>query len=217
MKSFESADGVAFYEISRSETTWAANQPTTVKYYEDADSDPLTPVSWILKGDYTFTGGLCTKLIVYQVVMNVVQPTIAAQWDYSFNTSNQLITDVQSGGFGDARVDYTYLANGLLDVIDRQEDQGAGLFTYRYVKFYYTDVTGIKENTLDFTVFPNPTADKVVFSTTCDKLSVYNMKGELVLTQNNTNTIDLSAFVAGNYVIKASNGSATGSQTIVKK
>ncbi|TNF47555.1 MAG: T9SS type A sorting domain-containing protein [Bacteroidetes bacterium] len=215
-KSYESADGMTFYLMYKSETTWTGNQPTTVNYFEDDDSDPMTPIVWFLTGDYTFTGSNCTLFEVFLVVNDVPTTTLAAQWDYSFNGSNQLISDVQSGGFGDVRIDYTYQADGLLETIDQQEDQGTGLATYRFVRFYYTDVTGIEEETLEFSVYPNPTTDKVNISQVCDRVEVFTMNGELVLAQSNTNNVDLSSFIAGNYLIKVSNGNGTGSKMIVK-
>jgi hypothetical protein len=126
------------------------------------------------------------------------------------------ISDVQSGGFGDARADYTYQANGLLETIDRQEDQGSGLFTYRFEKFHYTNVAGLTEENIDFQVYPNPTVDKVVLSQTYDQVQVYTMNGQLVLSQKNTNLVDLSSFEAGNYLIKVSSSKGTGTQTVVK-
>ena len=215
-KSYESADGLAFYLMNKSETTWSGNQPTTVNYFEDDDSDPMTPVVWFLKGDYTFTGSNCTLFEVFLVVNNVPTTTLANQWNFTFNGSNQLISDVQSGGFGNMRVDYTYQTDGLLETIDRQEDQGSGLLTYRFERFYYTDVTGIEEETIEFSVYPNPTQDEVVISQVCDRVEVFNMNGELVLVQSNTNNVDLSSFIAGNYLIKVSNGNGIGSKMIVK-
>lgn len=215
-KSYESADGINFSIFNKSETTWSGNQPTTVSYFEDEDSDPLTPIVWLFKGDYTFTAGNCTLFEVFLVVNDIPTTTLAAQWNYTFNGSNQLISDVQSGGFGNTRVDYTYQTDGLLETIDRQEDQGSGLLTYRFDRFYYTDVTGVQEESIEFSVYPNPTVDKLVISQICDRVEVFNMNGELVLAQSNTNNVDLSSFIAGNYLIKVSNGNGTGSKMIVK-
>lgn len=215
-KYYESADGLTFDLISKSETFWAAGKPDYAKYYEDEDSDPLTPVTWLINAEYTFSGNNCTKIEAFAVIAGMPTTTILAQWDYSFNGSNQLTSDVQSGGFGDARADYTYQANGLLETIDSQQDQGSGMYTYRFEKFHYTNVAGLTEENIDFQVYPNPTVDKVVLSQTYDQVQVYTMNGQLVLSQKNTNLVDLSSFEAGNYLITVSSSKGTGTQTVVK-
>ena len=63
----------------------------------------------------------------------------------------------------------------------------------------------------EFTIYPNPAKDflnvKSLNSTTIDKITIYNIKGQKVLIEtNNTDKIDLSVFERGLYIIEIVGG-----------
>jgi len=80
---------------------------------------------------------------------------------------------------------------------------------------------GVEENTLsDFTVYPNPTTGilNIETETTITQIEIYNQLGQLVLSNSNINTIDVSELSQGLYFckIKDENGN-TSTQKIIKK
>lgn len=86
--------------------------------------------------------------------------------------------------------------------------------------FAYLPTTTIKNNTeLSFSVFPNPTTDKVTINYTETKnarLQIYDILGKCVLTRdlrNGQNDIDVSKLSKGGYMIKVK----TNDGIIVKK
>lgn len=216
-KHYESTDGVVFNIFNQADIYWTAGHPDYINYFEDDDSDPNTPIVWFLQGNYTFPGAWCTKFEAHLIVMGTPDPSVIAQWDYSYNGSGQLTSDLQTGAFGSQRLDYTYQADGLLETIDRQEDQGSGLFTVDFTQFYYTDVAGIEEQEIAFSVFPNPTTDVVTLTEKFDMIRVLDMNGQLMILQRNTDSIDLSQLANGTYVLQVSKGSGFGSETVVKR
>nr|WP_322624172.1 Ig-like domain-containing protein [uncultured Flavobacterium sp.] len=73
---------------------------------------------------------------------------------------------------------------------------------------------------VQYAIFPNPAIDVVNISSTqvVKKISIYNELGQLVLTSNNTENINVSGMSTGVYIIKAhfENG-ATATQKLMKK
>lgn len=65
--------------------------------------------------------------------------------------------------------------------------------------------SGINNEALIFTFYPNPTNGLINFSTSLEGITVYNNLGQIILSENNTNQIDLSFAEAGLYLISCQN------------
>lgn len=69
----------------------------------------------------------------------------------------------------------------------------------------------------NYTIFPNPSAGKFTINTpnTLSKIEVYNVIGEKILEQENSNEIDLSSSPKGMYLVKIYEGLNTVTKRIV--
>ncbi len=86
---------------------------------------------------------------------------------------------------------------------------------------WYDRLLSVNENTLvDFSVYPNPTTGILTIQskTNIVQIEIYNQLGQLVLSNNEENTIDISNVGQGLYFIKIldENGNI-GTQKVVKK
>ena len=82
-------------------------------------------------------------------------------------------------------------------------------------------ILGVNENALsDFSVYPNPTTGvlTVQSKTAIVQIEIHNLLGQLVLSNSNKNTIDISSVSQGLYFIKIldENGNF-GTKKVVKK
>jgi hypothetical protein len=82
-------------------------------------------------------------------------------------------------------------------------------------------VLGVNENTLvDFSVYPSPTTGILTIqsNTTITQIELYNQLGQLVLSNSNKNTIDISSVSLGIYFIKIMDENGNfGTKKVVKK
>ncbi|RLD41177.1 MAG: hypothetical protein DRI86_13870 [Bacteroidetes bacterium] len=82
------------------------------------------------------------------------------------------------------------------------------------------DVVGINTaNNTNYRIYPNPTTGTFVIEGAANsKVSVYNMIGDVIYTNDNAEevtTIDLSSFSAGNYIVKIVNNNEVSYQKII--
>ncbi len=215
-RAYRSDDGIVFNLKEEAVTYWTAGHPDYADYSEDGDNDPMNPIEWVMRANYTFPGAWCTKVEVHPVILGTPQATVLQQWDYAYNGSGQLISDIRTGAFENGSIDYTYQADGLLESMDYQDNPGSGLYTVEFTEFYYTDVAGIEGHEIALSVFPNPTTDIVTLTEHFDVIRVLDMNGQLMILQRNTDSIDLSQLANGTYVLQVSKGSEFGSETVVK-
>jgi len=92
---------------------------------------------------------------------------------------------------------------------------------YGKVVWYEQGILGLNENTLEgFSVYPSPTTGvlNIQSKTPITEIEIYNQLGQLVLSNSNKNTIDISSVSQGVYFIKIidENGNI-GTQKVVKK
>ncbi len=82
-------------------------------------------------------------------------------------------------------------------------------------------ILGVNENALsDFSVYPNPTTGvlTVQSKTAIVQIEIHNLLGQLVLSNTNQNTIDISGVSQGIYFIKVKDQNGNfGTQKLVKK
>jgi subtilisin-like proprotein convertase family protein len=84
-------------------------------------------------------------------------------------------------------------------------------------------VLGLEDTAVDgFTYFPNPALDVLNVGATnnIDSVSIYNLLGQLVLSQKIDATrsqLNISEFATGSYVMKVTSNGVTGSYTVIKR
>lgn len=74
-------------------------------------------------------------------------------------------------------------------------------------------------NKVSFKYYPNPVKDILTLSSSekVNSISIYNVAGQLLKTNNNSNTIDMSALSAGIYLIKTNIGAESKIFKVIKK
>ncbi len=107
--------------------------------------------------------------------------------------------------------------DGDMDVLAIDSQPGEGELVW------YENLTplGVNENALlDISVFPSPTTGFLYIQSTIPitQIDVYNQLGQLVVSNNNKNTIDISSVSQGIYFIKVKDENGNiGSQKVLKK
>lgn len=66
-------------------------------------------------------------------------------------------------------------------------------------------------------LYPNPVIDKLSLSITADKISVFNIYGNLILSSEKVNVIDLSSLTPGSYIVQISKNNQITKNMIIKK
>lgn len=128
--------------------------------------------------------------------------------------------------------------NTYSNIVRVKEDYGGGVIDYQWYalnplislmaynfstnKLYYTGatVTGVTEQNkshLSVNVYPNPSEGKFFIKTENKTMlmEIYNSVGEKILSENNSNEINLSQFPKGIYFVKLFDGSLIHSEKIV--
>lgn len=120
----------------------------------------------------------------------------------------------------------TELLGSNLMIKDTPDLLGAGLTTWTdlqplttsslaslYFKIYGDVTTTVDPiNTSKLNIYPNPTTGLVKISKE-GSVEVYNMLGQIVLTENNSRTLDLTSFENGTYIVKV----ISENETLTKK
>lgn len=79
------------------------------------------------------------------------------------------------------------------------------------------DPASIQENTLDFSIFPNPAQNNVTVSVeNFEKLTLFNSVGNKVM-ESEKKSIDVSQLTSGVYFIEVSSGNLTGRERLIKQ
>ena len=112
-------------------------------------------------------------------------------------------------------------ANGSTVAIGAPFNQGNGPVSGHVRVFDLSSVMGLDDNSLlDFSVYPSPTSGvlNIESKTTITQIEIYNQLGQLVLSNSNQRTIDISSVSQGLYFVKImdENG-GFGTQKVVKK
>jgi hypothetical protein len=74
-------------------------------------------------------------------------------------------------------------------------------------------------NKKDLTIYPNPVKDVLTISSDnlIEQIAIYNIQGQLVLENKNTNEINTSSLPIGQYVLKASSNGIKSTKKFVKQ
>jgi hypothetical protein len=91
-----------------------------------------------------------------------------------------------------------------------------GLNDITYVNISYI---GIEEIENDFVIYPNPATDYIVINNASGadfSIKLYNSLGQLLLTGNNTNLVDLTSYAPGMYQLQVFAGDAEKTYKIIK-
>lgn len=79
-----------------------------------------------------------------------------------------------------------------------------------------TTINEVSQKTIGTSAFPNPTEGKLFFSNTID-INLNDISGKTILTQQQTNNVDLSEFEAGIYFAVITDGDKTQTIKVIKQ
>jgi len=127
--------------------------------------------------------------------------------------------EISNGAYEESNTNFTVSADGTYYL---------GFYSYSDADMWYTAIddvsitvsTGLETpNNQNFSIYPNPTTGIVTIEGAKDsKITVYNMIGEAIYTNDNATaitTIDLSSFSVGNYFVKIINNEGVSTQKII--
>jgi len=103
----------------------------------------------------------------------------------------------------------TYEISGTIDV-DYFSLNTITTSNTQHIPFSISGYFNLVENTIEKTkVYPNPSSDKVLFSKKVDLINLYDSKGRLLKTKNNSDNIDISDLTKGIYHLNLDSESNT--------
>jgi len=121
-------------------------------------------------------------------------------------TWTQIGADIDGEAAGDfSGYSVSLSSAGSIVAIGARFNDGNGSNSGHVRVFDLSSVLGIDDNSLlDFSVYPSPTSGilNIESETTITQIEIYNQLGQLVLTNSNKNTIDISSVSQGLYFIK---------------
>lgn len=137
--------------------------------------------------------------------------------DVPFYTYNPAVKNVNTYPFYEDQYMLLNVAmGGIAGAIDPNFTQGT--FQIDYVRVYQNTLSVATTSSLNARIYPNPTSDilSIRASETIDSIMVFNMLGQQVLEKTtDCNTLDVSPFVNGTYILKIQAGDLIQTEKVV--
>jgi len=212
-------DGVNLLPDYQTLVDWNGNNVNQVDLLE-GDGNGALEIAFRL--NYNYSGAQVTGFDAFEAVNGVPNTNVFAVGTFTFNAQNdpesyKLIAD----GFLEDSVVYNYDSDGFLtEALSHTEDGNGVVFLAQTRQFNFTSIATVNEvETLDVVIYPNPTSDilRIQSPEVISELHIVNMNGQVVLSQNNTNEIDLEVLPKGTYVIYGQSDDKQFNSTFVKK
>ncbi|GEM_PF-6776502 len=221
VSSNSSSDGITFYPSELIMYTYTGDVVNTLQYYGDDDNDNTTPLVYFVSATYNYTAGNLTSFVGYLVSSGVVTSQVAIQVDYTYNSSNLLLTDNQTGMFGLMGHNYTYDAEGFVTKVENLYEINAGgsLYTAQDEYFYYQSTASLNEmSEIEFNVYPNPTSEVVNISSSnsINSMILFSLDGKKLISQSNGTSINISHLPQGNYFLEVQTSKGASRKMISK-
>jgi hypothetical protein len=125
----------------------------------------------------------------------------------------------ENAGGGQLTTDGGYIISGSTASNDGDVSGNHGASDFWVVKLA-TDPLGIYDNTIqNFSIYPNPASDiiQIKINATIEKIVIYNEQGMQVLSEVNTNKVDVSSLAVGVYIVNVSFQNKTIAHKFIKK
>ena len=218
---YSSTDGVTFYPQEKSELTYTGDLINTFNYYINFDENNLTPLEYYCSGVYNYIANNLTSLTIFEVISDVITSTILLQSNFTYNTSNLLIIENQTGTLDLTNFNYTYDEEGFVTKIaeSREVTSGGDFYVENEQYCYYENTANIDIiPEMEISVYPNPSCDIINIPNLEDVLSivVYSLDGKKLISQNKGNEINISHLLNGDYFLEVSTLHGIYTEKIIK-
>jgi hypothetical protein len=218
---YSSDDGINFYPSEEAIITNSNNQPNSLEYYEDDDSDPTNPLDHLFHAEYTYTNNELTSIDIYPIIQGSPGSTLAGQFVYEYNADGK-VTKRTTTGVDEEIITIAYDSDNFADSVTYEyPDNNQNFYIDEIQRFYYQNTASVETalSKTAITLFPNPTRDFVQVESDEDisEIIVFNGLGQKVLQQTGSTAVDLSAFTKGVYTFLVSTPKGVLTSKIVKE
>lgn len=176
---------------------------------------------WNTRLTFTYQLSNLIKTEFYTVQSGVLSPSSYSRFQYTLNTSNQLINS--NFYYGSNLWDSTTMMYDSDNYLVTQNNYGidttGAIYGYNKTNYYYQSTLSIPElYEVYVSIFPNPSADYVQIQTSDNlkSVDVYNTSGQLLIHQNMAQ-IDVRNLPYGTYIIQGQTDKGSFSKKFVKE
>lgn len=211
-------DNGSALELSyKGEVTYNGGDVEYLDSYSPQSNDSLI---WEMRIVYDYLNGNVAGFMAYFVDSNVVDMDAFASGIFTYNAQDDfesyaLLFDTDTLG----KIEYGYDADGFLNKVSYYAFDNF-LYLEETTEYYFANVASVPEvETVEVGIYPNPTSNLLRLKTeeAVSQMQVINLSGQLVMTQNTGQDIDVSHLPTGTYILKGNVGDKVFSQTFVKQ
>ena len=232
--------------ITEPSNTWGARFVRTGDLDNDGDQDIVSAsrtdnkIAWYENlgsgdfGDINTNQNVLTDQATFTTSVSVVQfnnyEDGDAYWDVLFNSLEDhkifVMLGDGNGGFGEEHVLTSEAERNITtEAVDINDDGILDVLSSNWesnqIAWYEGEILSVNENTMsDFSVYPSPTSGiiNIQSKTNIVQIEIYNQLGQLVSSNSDLNTIDISNLNQGVYFIKIMDEQgALKTQKVMKK
>ncbi|MFD1552899.1 hypothetical protein DNU06_07955 [Putridiphycobacter roseus] len=198
--------------------TWLNGNVKSVDLYFGDGSGNL---SWEFRLIYQYTGSLADAFDAYAVSNNVIDPIAYIKGEFTYTPQNNVESyALLLDSIEEQKVVFSYDNENFLTEIATYATLDSTLELINLTNYYFTNVASVEQvSTLNIVLYPNPTTDflHIQSETAIERLQIVNMNGQTMLTQNNSNDVDVSHLSKGTYIIYGNAADKSFKQTFVKQ
>jgi hypothetical protein len=108
------------------------------------------------------------------------------------------------------------LKDSMLYFIGASLDNGLQLYQYIIPEYEILSKTNSYKDSKNIFLYPNPTLDQINFSVEADKVELFNVSGNILVSKESISNIDVSALIEGLYIVLIYKGSNIYTKKFVK-
>ncbi|MFD1552900.1 hypothetical protein DNU06_07950 [Putridiphycobacter roseus] len=204
----------------RSTITWVNGKVDKIDLFSGAGPNAFL---WKFRMFYQYSGNLVSTYDLHPVYSNIVSTNIFESAVFTFNQQNDPLTFTSNtNGVMNYSFEYIYDNEGFLNQMKRYyyNHNDSVVELGDVTDYNFANVASVEQvSTLNIVLYPNPTTDflHIQSETAIERLQIVNINGQTMLTQNNSNDVDVSHLSKGTYIIYGNAADKSFKQTFIKE